>query len=208
MKTQNPPSLPLPFVHPAPIGLPLVLGEVFFMEEIWKTIKDYPNYEISNYGKLRRNYIKYSHTINYLNENINKKGYLYASMSNNGKTKHILLHRLVGFYFVENIDNKPFINHIDGNKKNNYFKNLEWVTSKENSRHAYDVLHIKSSTKGKFFGEHNRARKVIQKSLSGEFIKQWDSISEPTLKTGAPNISACCYGIRKSSGGYKWEHVD
>jgi hypothetical protein len=55
------------------------------------------------------------------------------------KYKKCALHRLLALAFIENIENKPFVNHIDGNKLNNTLDNLEWVTSSENNLHAHKV---------------------------------------------------------------------
>ena len=64
----------------------------------------------------------------------NDKGYVRCEL--NGK--NIRVHRLVGKAFVPNLENKPQINHIDGNKGNNHADNLEWCTNAENTQHAYD----------------------------------------------------------------------
>lgn len=78
-------------------------------------------------------------TNKFLKFQINKKGYATLCTRLNGRnSKAILLrhHRLVAETYIENPDNKPFINHIDGNKLNNTVSNLEWVSSKENMIHA------------------------------------------------------------------------
>lgn len=63
-------------------------------------------------------------------------GYYRVIFSKNGTiTKHAV-HRLVATAFIPNLENKPQVNHIDGNKLNNHISNLEWVTASENVRHA------------------------------------------------------------------------
>jgi hypothetical protein len=66
----------------------------------------------------------------------NKK-YLAVDLVLNGKRKMHKIHRLVSMGFIENPNNKPQVNHKDGNKLNNHFNNLEWVTSKENAQHGW-----------------------------------------------------------------------
>lgn len=67
----------------------------------------------------------------------NSSGYLRVSMNLTGKNREYFIHRLVAQCFVDNPENKPVVNHKDGDKSNNHFSNLEWVTSSENSKHAF-----------------------------------------------------------------------
>lgn len=104
-------------------------------KEEWRDVKKYPElYSVSNLGRV---YSKLSNKI--LTSYVNKNGYEQISTRYENKNLHLFVHRLVGECFVENIDNKPFINHIDCNKTNNIYTNLEWCTAKENSRHAVDT---------------------------------------------------------------------
>lgn len=73
-----------------------------------------------------------------LTPHLNSSGYLRASMNLSGKNKYYFIHRLVAECFVPNPFNKDKVNHKDGNKHNNHFSNLEWVTSSENNKHAFD----------------------------------------------------------------------
>ena len=77
--------------------------------------------------------IKYGKVLNFQKE---KKGYLSVHLSKEGKSKTIKVHRLIATHFIPNPENKPEVNHKDGNKENNSIENLEWVTSKENCQHA------------------------------------------------------------------------
>lgn len=94
--------------------------------EIWKDT-DYYGYQISNKGRVKstfKNIIKSQQIIN--------SGYYSVTFSVNGKSKGLLVHRLVAKAFIDNPNNLPEINHIDENKLNNAVENLEWVTGVEN----------------------------------------------------------------------------
>lgn len=105
------------------------------MEEIWKTIEDYPQFEVSSCGNMRR-----IATGKVLKLNINKQGYLVVcvSLGKKGTYKSFKVHREVARAFIPNPENKPQVNHIDGDKLNPHVTNLEWATASENIVHAYD----------------------------------------------------------------------
>jgi hypothetical protein len=104
--------------------------------EIWKPIKDYKNYEVSNKGRVKN--IK---TNRILKPHLNYSGYLIIGLKKEGKTSNKLtscrVHRLVAQAFIPNEDNKPHVNHLDGIKTNNAISNLEWVTPHDNMIHAF-----------------------------------------------------------------------
>lgn len=116
------------------------------MEEIWKPIQGYEGlYEISNKGNVR-GLDRYTTNHNGLKKvrgqllKLNKAPtYLAVGLSNNGVHKTCLLHRLLAIHFIENPENKPEVNHKDGNKRNNELSNLEWATKSENGKHAYTM---------------------------------------------------------------------
>lgn len=104
------------------------------MEE-WKEIKNFENYEISNYGNVRNKktgknlkpYINKSKSYNY-------KKYLKVTLLNNNIHKHFFIHRLVAIYFIPNPLNLDTIDHIDFNHINNKIENLQWMSSFDNNR--------------------------------------------------------------------------
>ena len=106
------------------------------MEE-WKDVVGYEEYfQISNFGRV---FSKRTNKI--LIQGISKSGYYVLSTRIGGKRgicKCFKVHRLVAMAFIPNNDNKPFVNHKDGNKLNPCVDNLEWCTAKENSVHAWE----------------------------------------------------------------------
>lgn len=104
------------------------------MEEIWKETEIH-GYFISNLGRLKGRSGKIINT--YLNK---RTGYLSVCLrpdGRNGKVKCVKVHILVAKAFVDNPENKLYVNHIDCNKQNNVATNLEWCTIKENTQHAF-----------------------------------------------------------------------
>tara|TARA_R110002167_G_scaffold361407_1_gene579712 strand:+ start:1003 stop:1464 length:462 start_codon:yes stop_codon:yes gene_type:complete len=104
--------------------------------EIWKSIKDYENYEVSNLGRVKS--IRNGKDV-FLKFRDNGKGYNVSALYNKGVRKDIKVHRLVAINFIENKYNKPQVNHINGIKSDNNSDNLEWCTNKENTIHSYSL---------------------------------------------------------------------
>jgi hypothetical protein len=100
---------------------------------MWKQIEDF-DYEINSQGEVRRisnKKVKKSH--------IRKSGYVSVQLCLDTVKRSFYLHRLLATYFIPNIDNKQFVNHINGIKHDNRLCNLEWVSHYENLRHAFDT---------------------------------------------------------------------
>jgi len=118
--------------------------------EQWKQIEDYPQYEVSDKGRVRKLIVKHSnHSYVYLHPQFRKKinSYPYVELYKDSKRNRLAIHRLVALTFIPNPDNKPQINHIDGNKLNPNSNNLEWATCQENQQHAHIMgLHQREST--------------------------------------------------------------
>ena len=116
------------------------------MEEQYKIIKGYSNYEISNFGNIRN--VKTGRIL----KQCNIKGYKKIELINdNGKGITHRVHRLIAEYFIPNPNNKPTIDHIDNNKANNNVNNLRWVTLQENSSNRSLNINNTSGNKGVSF---------------------------------------------------------
>lgn len=100
---------------------------------MWKDIKGYEGlYEVSDKGEVR-NYI----TRKLIVGDINNFGYYRVKLYKNKKQKTFFRHRLVAQAFIQNPDNLPEVNHIDGDKSHNYKENLEWSSRTHNEREAH-----------------------------------------------------------------------
>jgi hypothetical protein len=176
------------------------------MEDIQKIAKDeefkkvvingesFDNYLISNYGRV------YSlHSKRILHRKINNYGYVRFKLYKDGKIKYISGHRLVAFAFV--VNPKPGIyntvNHLDENKQNNKWTNLEWTNDKGN-------LNWKDCQKRR---SKQREKKIFQYDLNKNLIAEYNSFPELRKQNGY-TPSVICNHIKNGIpyDGYIWKH--
>lgn len=187
--------------------------------EIWKDIEDYPNYQISNFGRVKGKE-RYVNTIGgakrkikdkIIKPTLDSRGYYVVSLYNEkGKSNPKSIHRLVCETFLENKNNYPVINHINGIKIDNRLENLEFCTQSHNIKEAYRLgLEKPNKTNlGKFGIKNKKARKIKQIDINtNEIINVFYGVCEAGRKTGINyrNIDLCLKNKRNYAGGYKWE---
>ena len=164
----------------------------------WMTHPVYTDYEISENGE-----VKNSITGKMLKCSV-MGGYNVVTLFNDKKRRQIRVHRLVAELFCENPDTKnTIVNHLDGNKLNNNYKNLEWTTNRGNSRHAVDAGLTK-----KIVRAVKRISPSGEEKIYNSIKEALDDIKHENKIGHCGNISSCCSGKRKTAGGYRWEHVD
>ncbi len=179
------------YKDPLPAKKEIVLKD----DEIFKNMgvingSDLTKYEVSNYGNVRIGL-----SGKFLTPHLGQCDYYSIGLADTDKNKVSLqLHRLVATVFVKRKSkHKILVNHIDENKLNNHYNNLEWATPKENSRHSI-------------------ARKVNQIDINtGKVIKTYDAVVDVAKafnKKTATSVGCCCNGIYKTSMGFKWEYAD
>ena len=190
--------------------------------EIWRTAvykgEKYERFQVSNLGRVMN--------LNYYNTGKAKliepfddvNGYLCVNLYKNKETKNCYVHRLVAEAFLPNPLNKPCVNHkIEGDEGKtmnmvlfnedetiDYEKTtIEWITYKENNDYGtHNERVAKANTNGK------RSKKVLQFTLTGEFIREFPSMAECTRNGfNQRNVCSCCQGKRKSAYGFRWEYA-
>lgn len=155
------------------------------MKEVWKEIKDFNKYQISNFGRVKNNFgkiLKPQLRHGYYDIGLYNKKYKLSP-------KLIKIHRLVAEAFLPNPNNYSIVNHKDENKTNNNVNNLEWCTQK------YNVNYGK---------RNNKIRKrVLQFDLNNNFIKEYESITIASKECNIP-ISCICRSCitNYKAGGY------
>ena len=100
-------------------------------QELWKTIKNFERYEVSNFGNVRN-----KTTGRVLKPFVNNCGYLYVYLFNKEGRKKFRLHRIVAEAFIPNPENLETVDHVDSDKTNNNAENLQWMTLADNVRKA------------------------------------------------------------------------
>lgn len=173
-------------------------------QEIWKPIDGFEDYyQVSSLGRIRgldrvvnRNGAKVSRKGRILKLRKCNGGYLQVGLFKDGKSIKFLVHRLVYEAFNGQIPEGMEINHIDEDKSNNNIKNLNLMTHKENVNWGTAI--------------ERRSKPVIQYSLSGKKLAEFDSLSDASrrLSINPGNIYNVLNGRQKTAGGFKWKFKD
>ena len=182
-------------VYKSSFGFKWILEEQISLEnEIWKQViikdKDTSNYYVSSLGRFKN-----SKGIIMKDYKPHHSGYIYVRVNND----KYALHRLIAFTFLQNPENKAYVNHIDGNKINNSLVNIEWNTPNENSLHSHKIRLNKGCK-----------RKIIQYSLELNKIYEFNSIIEASkfLNMSSSNIKAVLYNKQKTAGGFIFKYLE
>ena len=177
----------------------------------WRSVKGYDGrYLVSNTGFI---YSKISNKV--LKPNKMNNGYLSVELFKDGKSKRLLIHRIVAEAFIDNPESLPIVNHKDEDKTNNSVDNLEWCTQKYNANYG-NALEKKKRNRtvsdavknSLLLGSKSRQIPLLQFTKSGEFLKRFNSAVEAgrLLKINASHIGENCKKIRKSAGGFCWQY--
>lgn len=146
--------------------------------EEWKVIKGCSNYSISSCGKIKNNI-----TNKILKQQPNPKGYLSTNIkTDDDKTVRYGIHRLMGLHFLDIIDGKNYVDHIDRNKQNNIILNLRWVSNQENIRNQNKRCGYTSKYKGVNFNkERNKWDAKIKINYKTKNIGRYKTEEEAAL---------------------------
>ena len=178
---------------------------VLMKNEEWRDVVGYEGrYQVSSMGRVksleRKDCLGRTVKERILKPVVRGKGYLKVGLCAGGKKKHFFVHRLVCQAFHDNPDNKPQVNHLNEDKKDNRACNLEWCTRRENCNHG---TRNKRSAK-------NRSKSVGQYTLDGELVKIWPSATEAQRQVGfgQGNICQAANGKFKQVYGFTWKYVE
>lgn len=165
----------------------------------WKTLKGYSRYKISQDGEIL-SFVQYEFG-KILKHSYTKDGYPQIKLRDDfGGKKTFRVHRLVAILFIKNPKNLPEVNHIDGNKLNSSFDNLEWCNPRHNQLHAYST-----GLRKRPFGTLNHFSKLTEEQVSQ--IKNW-------IRNGISYHEVIRYFcIKKSTyynikNGVSWSHIN
>lgn len=161
-----------------------------------KIIEGFSDYIVHEEG-----YLTNRKTGKHIYGGVKKTGYVEVCIKDDsGKQKSILLHRIVAKYFCKKEKGQTEINHINGNKKDNCSKNLEWICHGDNLLHAYKTGLMPNNTYPK---------KVIATDMHTGEKQLFDSIyhAAKTLNISQGNICMCCQGKRPYANGFYWQYA-
>lgn len=177
---------------------------LFMVNEVWKDIPQYEGlYQISSIGRvksLKRSINRKNNRLlnlreKYLSLKIDEHGYVKVQLWKDNKGKNIRAHRLVALCFIDNPNHFLEVNHIDGNKTNNNYNNLEWCDYHHNQLES-KRLGLNKCTK-------------VNMIKDGILVKTFESISEAAKfnNTDRSSIFRCLNGKYKQNNGYTWKYA-
>ena len=140
-----------------------------------------------------------------MKQSMHDKGYKIVSLTRDGKTTMMFVHRIVAEAFLPNLDNLPMVNHKDEDKSNNFLENLEWCTASYNRTYGRAVERQAKKLRGR---ESDKRVAVVCRTPDGIYEEWFPSITEAArVMNGCTSvISAVCKGKRKTAYGYLWEY--
>lgn len=178
--------------------------------ELWHDVPGYEGlYKVSSYGRIKRNGRLKTFRVD-------RGGYYTVWLSKESEQKNYKVHRLVAQAFIPNPQNKLTVNHIDGNKQNNFVENLEWATHSENIIHANkmglrtvtDAQRKAASDTGKKTCDQNRRRKPVLAYGKGDLLEFESAHAGARFVNGnASAIVRCCKGKARTYKGYEWGYA-
>ena len=164
----------------------------------YRKISGFP-YSVSDNGTVRND-----RTGNFVKPVLSNSGYYRVRLWEHGKGKNFFVHRLVAVAFVPNQNNKPEVNHIDGNKTNNVFTNLEWVTGAENKKHCREVLG-KINRNPNTEAAHNACKKRVR-CVDTDTIYESVTSAAKAIGVTQGSLSAHLIGLNKKCKGLIFEY--
>ncbi len=177
---------------------------IFRLNERWKKIKEYPNYAISDWGRVKR--IAKDNNGQDRNAKIGKilksaivtGGYKQIGLFADGERKGFLIHKLVAHYFIGSCPKEKELNHKDADKENNYYGNLEYITHSENMKHAAKNGLMR-------WGELHPNTQLVKKQVLK--IRRLYNTGNYKQKELARKFNVSCYVIYKIVRNKTWKHL-
>ncbi len=181
--------------------------------ENWKNISGTDGeYQVSDEGRIRRVYrseISFKRNgsrYKYLKPTRHKgHGTDYLSVVLSRFQRRELVHRLVAKEFIDNPNNYPQVNHINGIGTDNRVCNLEWCTNRQNALHAKANDRTNPNFKGKPIRCVETGMEFGSSFEAADYVNHERFKDSHRIKSLATNIRACVYGKRPMAYGYHWE---
>lgn len=163
--------------------------------------------DAGNVYSLRNNHGNLREAPMLMQRSLHPEGYVGITLQLDSGKKYCLVHRLVAEAYVPNPDNKPEVNHKDGDKENNDHTNLEWCTESENALHAFETG-LRTPNRGQLGRTNDKSplsKPILRISKQGAIMERYPSISEAQRQGYSQgNISAVIAGKRQSHKGWVW----